>query len=225
MKKVLIMVQACTKDFYPSLMEAQMETWDSFNVPGVDTIYYVGQGYHLLRYGKMVYCPCDDGYNMMHWKFKLALDCVWKEDWDFIFRTNASTYVCKDKVLDFIQNCPTKLFYAGVNGGGYASGTGAILSRDCADIVRKKFDASPNGSEDSLIGTVLRNAGVQLQPGAHRLHYNYNEDKILPAAYYRCKSEKETPDAIPDFANGKRLDRAMDIKALRDLFYHYCSLK
>lgn len=212
--KVLIMVLSSAQKPYYHLMKAQQQTWDSVNVPDVETVYYYGNHSNMvLFHGKEIACDCSDAYEMMHWKFKRALDFVWDWEWDFIFRTNSSTFVRKDRIVDFLKNKPMEKYYAGLDGGGYASGTGAILSRDCAKIVKDQLIFEPNPSEDSIIGVTLQKNGIFVQEGAKRLSFNFAEDKILDADYYRCKSEL--------IVNGE-LDRTQDIFAFNKLMdFHY----
>lgn len=214
--KVLIMVLSGADPLYRKLMLGQQQTWDSINVKGVETIYYYGgaaKTYHNFGCTEIV-CACPDIYNMMHWKFKMALDHIWELDFDFIFRTNSSTYVRKEKIYEFLKDKPKEKYYAGVDGGGYASGTGAILSRDCAKIIKDQFIDEPSPSEDSLMGVYLQRNGIFVQEGPKRLNYNFAEFKILEADYYRCKSEVE------DGRGG--LDRNWDLIAFNELQkFHY----
>lgn len=219
MKKLLIMVQACASGPYPELMKAQHETWDSIRVPGVKTIYYHGTPENektktklhrniktLWRY--VLETPCSDDYNMMHWKFKLAIDHVWQWNWDFIFRTNASTYVNKQRILNFIQDKPTEKYYSGINcDNKFVSGTSALLSRDCIDIARKQFTSQPNAAEDVYLGLVLLSNGIKISDGVSRPHYNFNTNIITDGDCYRCKSHND--------------DRTKDIRAFKTLFNHF----
>ena len=202
--KLLVMVQSSLKPPYDKNMEAQKETWDSIKVDNVDTHYYI----------------CDE-YNKMHWVFKLALDEVWDMDWDYIFRTNASTYVRKERIYNHLlrltKNKPLKGLYAGVIGGEMISGTGILLSRDTAKMLKDQLDPYPTDSEDCCIGTILGKNGIIPQGELNRLAFNFQEDRILDADYYRCKSEI--------MMNGEfgydNLDRSYDIKAFKAL-QRYC---
>jgi hypothetical protein len=200
--KLLIMVLSSVRPEYMKLMLAQQRTWDSDKVDNVQTIYY--NGYNM---------KCSDEYNMMHWKFKLALDAYWDYPWDMIFRTNSSTYVCKQKVYDFLKDKPKEKYYSGATGGNYHSGTGLIFTRDLAQLLRDEIDEHPNPAEDGVIAGIFHKHGYEQQEGPVRLHFNFAEDKILPADYYRCKSEKKLP-------NGE-LDREQDIIAFDALYKHF----
>ncbi len=220
--KILIMVLSSAKPPYEKLMQSQKETWDSLNVENVTTAFYYGvdmpEGVSALpevfeNYWRIdMALPCSDEYEMMHWKFKVALDQVWDLEWDYIFRTNSSTYVRKDKIYEFLLDKPRKKYYAGVDGGGFASGTGAILSRDCAKIIKDQFTTEPSPSEDSLIGVYLQRNGIFVQPGPKRVSFNFAENKIVEADFYRCKSES---------MNGGQLDRTKDVYAFNELFKHF----
>lgn len=202
--RVLIMVLSSDLPVYNMLELAQKNTWDKEYMHEVPSFYYSGSN-----------TCCSDKYNMMHWKFKVALDMVWdKIPFDFIFRTNSSTYVRKDKIYDFLKDKPREGYYTGEDGGGFVSGTGACISRDLCQILRNEITSEPTPAEDCLIGSILEKHGVKIQPGPVRLQFNFAEDKILEADYYRCKSEKYLPDGIT-------LDRNEDIRAFKSLYKHF----
>ena len=75
---------------------------------------------------------------MMHWKFLLTLREVINEEWDYIFRTNTSSYVSKNRLIEFSKNLPKEKCYCGIDGGGFASGAGFFLSKDCARLTPLK---------------------------------------------------------------------------------------
>ena len=198
---VLIMVLSTKKPPYDEIEKAQIETWDSVKVDGVTTYYYYGED-----------------YNMMHHAFKKALNSVWRKKWDVIFRTNSSTYVRKDKIKEWVEMVqPTKRLYAGFAIDNMVSGTGILLTRDSAKILRDELDEYPNPSEDTLIGTILSRHGILPQTALKREHFNFKEDNIKEADYYRCKSEIKM-DGTFGYDN---LDRTYDVKAMRELHKHF----
>jgi len=113
--KILIMVLSCRSHPFDKLMSVQKETWDSINVEGVETVFYRG-GNALIWNGNVLEVPCDDGYDWMHWKMKLSIDEIWDKDWDVIFRTNASSYVDKKRLLFSSRCLPTIGVYHGITG-------------------------------------------------------------------------------------------------------------
>lgn len=209
MKKVLIMVLSSNQEPYDRLMQSQKETWDTEIVPGVSTIYYYGDPSldETIQKYKDIICNCSDIYEMMHWKYKLALDYCWDLEWDFIFRTNSSSYVNKQKLFDFIQTLSTTNCWLG-KGNGIMSGAGFILSRDLAEFVNERLDSYETPSEDMCIATILSKGGYEVGEAGDRVEFNHYENKPERECYhYRCKSDTS--------------DRNKDILAFNKLFNQF----
>jgi len=230
--KIIILVLGCEDYPYKAIQDGQMNTWDSVQVDNVDTYFYMGNDKHegetelvvqtivspfkekSVTKHKKLFVPCSEDYNMMHWRYKLALDYIWNEDWDFIFRTNTSSYVDKQKLFDFANTMMTEKCYCGVDGGGYASGCGVLISRDVAKIFKDQFDSHPTDSDDCLMGTYATKNGIEVTKGAVRFDYYFNvffngnerdnHCTNIPNIYhYRCKSDT--------------IDRTKDIQAFHDI--------
>lgn len=209
MKKVLIMVLSSPQPPFDALMRAQKETWDSITVPDVSTIYYYGDpnATEFKHIGSDIICPCSDIYEMMHWKYKLAVDRVLSWDWDFIFRTNSSSYVHKQLLLDYIQTLSTTETFISKE-QGVMSGCGFILSRDLVTKVNAVIDDYPTPSEDQYIATMLGRQGYGIGIGGDRVEVNhYSEAPERECYHYRCKSDNE--------------DRTKDVAAFRKLFKQF----
>jgi hypothetical protein len=184
--KLLILVQGSDLPPYDMLQRGQEETWDSIEVEGVTTLYYLSGDKGLV--GNKLYLDYPDGYPMLHWKFKEAVDYVWDWDWDVMFRTNASSYVDKKLLVEKAKNLPNEKLYCGKDGGGFASGCGFFISRDCLDILRKDLTPDPTPYEDAIIGSVLAKNGIKITPGSERFDIIHGRD--FPDTYhYRCKSD------------------------------------
>jgi hypothetical protein len=200
--KVLILVQASDLPPFEMLQRGQEETWDSEEVEGVTTLYYLSGNKGLV--GKKLYMDYPDGYPMLHWKFKEAVDHVWDWDWDVMFRTNASSYVDKKLLIEKAKTLPKEKLYCGVNGGGFASGCGFFISRDCLRIIREQFDSHPTPYEDAIIGSVLAKNGIGVTSGAERFDIKHGNWNLPDTYHYRCKSD-----------NG---DRNKDITAFKKIY-------
>lgn len=204
---IVILVQACDDAPYGEMMKAQMKTWDSIQNEDTKTIYYLSGDSFTHFKGKKLYCQCSPDYNMMHWRNKIALDIVSLEyKYDYIFRTNASSYVNKKLLVDFAKSLPKEKCYCGIDGGSYASGAGVFMSPDVVDIVRKKTGIEPTAYEDAYIGSILGQNGIKITEGAKRCDVQASAD--LPNCYhYRCK---------PDSG-----DRTKDIEAFYAIYNQY----
>lgn len=193
MKKVLILVQSCDDAPYHEMQQAQRETWDSVTVPGVSTVYYYGNNDALggeYRYeNQKLYCPCSEAYNMMHMRHKLAVEYVWSWDWDIIFRTNASSYVHKQRLLEFAQIIDFSLGFPS-KGGGVPSGCGFFLNREMAKIANDGIDFHPTPSEDMYIFSMLNRVGIGCSDEGDRVDFDHYATQAQRECYhYRCKSD------------------------------------
>jgi hypothetical protein len=175
--KLLIMVLSYTNPPYADLMQTQLGTWASIlDIRFTDRIlqlFYHG-GYSGLEpkyyYDGTLELPCTDEYYKMAGKFKLALEFVNNNGWeyDLIFRTNSSSYVNKEELLKFAEKLPLEKCYAGWTfvdsedfGGLCVSGAGIWLSRDCAEILMNEIDLEKEIEEDVYIGRILRKHGIE----------------------------------------------------------------
>ena len=222
--KVLILVLSCLKDPYDKLMKAQQRTWDSVDIPGVETIYYYGEGggyKELNHYSKEFGADARDDLRMAHWKYALTLREVLPLDWDFIFRTNSSSYVNKRELLKMADKLPKTGCYYGQDGchsswlsashvcgaGGckkFASGCGHFISRDVAEILAKEIKCDMDNyakhtPDDVYIGCILNKHGVEVTPGRRRIDYYNTPDRDVIAYHYRCKKEDNRQGDIDAF--------------------------
>lgn len=203
--RILILVHATKEEPWHSIIEAQKRTWDSIHEDDVDTIYYYS-GDAFDQQGKDLFVRCPQEANMSHYRMKLALDWLYDLNdpgYDYIFRTNASSYVDKKRLKAFLKDKPRTNFYCGIDGGGFASGCGFALSTDLINILRT-IDDCPTESEDCLIGVYLERAGIKVTPGAQRYDYYFTGGEVPLTYHYRCKSND--------------LDRSKDIKAFEHLY-------
>jgi hypothetical protein len=90
------------------------------------------------------------------------------EQFDYVFRTNTSSYVNLRRLEDFVQTVPTEGFYAGFigerDGVPFASGTCTLLSRDLVQHVVNDREWEYGVIDDVAIGQCMARAGVPVQP-------------------------------------------------------------
>lgn len=202
--RILILPLSYNVGVFAQFMQAQQETWDSINVPGIDTIYYYkgaqfGQGDE--QHAEM---DCPDEYNMMHWKFKCALDRINYHNYDFIFRTNSCSYIRKDKLHKIAETLPRTGCYAGWDNGGYVSGAGIWFSPDVLDILHAELTDTPHGAEDVLIGDILRHR-VTIQNHQTRYDVGVSVGSIPDVYHYRFKTSNIHEERIRDINNMRQV--------------------
>lgn len=193
--KILILVLSCLDEPYYSLMKKQQETWDSVENENIKTIYYYGNGGGFKKVNKNSYeygAECSDSYKMMHWKFYLLLKDIINTDWDYIFRTNSSSYVDKENLLKFAQNLPSENCYCGISAGYYASGSGIYMSRDIVNtLINSDYSSDEQNYEDMYIGDILKSNNIGVTPGAKRTDLDNNDYGDLETYHFRCKSDTD----------------------------------
>lgn len=209
--KILILVQSSMMPPFDRLFEAQKQTWDSYEVAGVETVYYFSNFYNEWgsnfvgrNDSSYIFHNMSFDYDMMHWRHKLTLDAVWNMEWDYIFRTNSSSYINKELLLEKANTLPLEKCYCGIDGGGFASGCGVFLSRDVVEILKDTIDDYPTPSEDCNMGTILSKKGILVTPGAERCDWYHGGDRTKNHYHYRVKPNDN--------------DRNKDVAAMNELF-------
>lgn len=93
-------------------------------------------------------------------------------DFDYLLRTNTSTYVNRQLLADFVEELPEERYYGGFIGefGGvrFASGTCTLLSRDAVEMIVTDPQWEYNIIDDVAIGRSMKRAGIDVQP-FHRI--------------------------------------------------------
>jgi hypothetical protein len=213
--KILIMVLSCGAHPFDRLMRAQQRTWDSIDWPDVRTVFYIG-GACMDRWdGNILRLRIDDGYDWMLEKFALALRILWDLEWDYVFRTNASSYVCKRKLADVASLLPRTKVYGGVIGKTsigrtHVGGSGMFLSRDVIDLLMDNIKPRHQTScvEDGEIGHILGDLGVPCME-IPRCEYYSCKGTLPDVHHYKCR-----PPIPPEQLHPDRDD---DIKAMEKI--------
>ena len=223
--KILILVLSYSKPPFDLLMKTQQETWDSIDVEGVSVVYYHGsllagdnvrskitQHPENGAWSREAQFKCTDAYYYMAAKFKICLDYVKDWNYDIIFRTNSSSYVNKQRLVEFAKNLPTKGLYAGweIEGNaGYniVSGAGFFLSRDTADILRENIDPKFEREEDVYCGQILHEHGIKIIDDKSRFDINIWLGNNPPVNRYHYRFKGVHGDRNIDAVNMQRLHK------------------
>ncbi len=231
--KILILVLSYNEPPFSDLMKMQQETWDSIEHPDVGTVYYYGGvlddpppypkftlvknihpwsielGYQVTdEYYRMAGKFSECLYDVLNPHYAISLELF--KDFDYIFRTNSSSYVNKKKLVEFAATLPTEKLYAGwtmhdsnsEDKGMAVSGAGIWLSRDCAEILREQINPNFEMEEDIYCGRILRDNGIVPIDDQSRFDVMNKFQKMpLDLYHYRFK----TNDRLRDCENMKFL--------------------
>ena len=206
MKKILITVMSCNDDFFIKQEQIMKETWikqlNQFD--NIDYIIYRGDpNIEKHKYDKqnhLLSLRCEDDLNntfkKTYYAFKLAHKIC---DYDYIFRTNTSTYVNVVLLNQFIQKleddnilwasdlyslsnsfCPYPLYL-------YGRGNGMILSKKLVDIILSEGISYLylEKCDDWLIGNILNTYWIK--QGKNYLDYI----KGYKHGWYKCVPDEQ----------------------------------
>ena len=148
---------------------------------------------HTTTVDNIIHTDVPETYAMVTTKlFPTLTHVLATEEFDYLFRTNTSTYVDRQRLVDFAEDLPRRGYWGGflgtANGVTFASGAGILMSRDCVEkAVEAEWDWAL--TDDVALGNVMKLQGIEAQP-INRPNIQSTEDArdIGPDAFmWRCK--------------------------------------
>lgn len=204
--RVLILVLSFEdKDIYSEFKSVQEKTWDSIDVHGVKTFYYYGGANISQILDNSIYLNVSEGLENCGYKTIECFKAIISLEFDYIFRTNSSSYIDKYLLHNFLINKPREKFYSGIigefNGIKFASGSGYFLSKDLVQIIIENSNLWDHIIlDDVALGKLLTGYNIPLIP-SERYEIISNKSfwsffKIIPLRFfhYRLKSESRKYD-------------------------------
>lgn len=227
--KVLILVQSFEGDStfyekgdlsYEHLQKAQEETWDSVNNPDTQTFYYFPSLTKNGIEGNKIYLKGPLEYNFMFIHMVKAFTHLLKFEWDYIFKTDNSTYINKEQLLKTLTNKPRFKFYGGHLFNApegfheFLWGEGVAFSRDVVEKLIDMYSMYPNdflGVDDGVTGYLL-SGRAEWDKTMTIIDYWTEKDKLPLNHIYRCKKSESTTTLFAD-----------EIKAMKDIYQKFTS--
>ena len=207
MKILILVLSYDDNNIYSDFYKSQINTWDSINVEGVNTFYLFGN--HIndeIIDNKILVNVQETSTHICGHKTLKAFELINNLEFDYIFRTNSSSYVDKDLLLKFVNDKPKNNYYSGVIGNyeniPYASGSGYFLSRDLFDLVIENINLWEHHLIDDIaLGQLLGRFNVYPQPNQRfNIIDNDNINNInIPNNYYHYRLK--TYDRESDISN------------------------
>ena len=200
--KILILV--LSSKTYPSSRnkKAIKKTWGSNLKDNFEIMFYEsGETEKIID--NTLFVETDTSSKNLGYKLLLALDwCTKNTDYDFIFRTNTSSFVNTIELENFITNnlINKDYVYCGMplvrdykdsdKKINFLSGAGIILNKKTTQLIldkRKNWDHSE--WEDVSLGKLLSENGVSFTEGRRQdIQYNFYNNIIDKTNYhYRCR--------------------------------------
>jgi len=237
--KVLTLV-LCSRNYLSFISsKAQQKIWGKY-VNDFNILHFIGHPYSSEREvdyvseqkNNYLVLNTDDGYPNLAKKTLLAFDwAISNLEFDYLFRTNTSSFVDFKKLHKFSKSNHTNLEYSGVvldvvEGDTIASGAGFFLSKKNVELIlnnKEKFDATL--PDDVAIARLLKK--FEILPSSlirkdlkkvPKPNSVYQSDHF----HYRCRLDPQYHRILePQLL--KYLNRVSEKKGIVSLIY-YCFL-
>ncbi len=137
----------------------------------------------------ILYLPGEENFATMPFKFISSLHYFDYKKYDFILRTNMSSFYVFHNLLPVLEKLPKEKVMAGENGGNFISGAGMIFSPDVCEILVNYgggiHDIKPNEADDVRISQYLN------------VHHQIPYTQTYPKRYDIKHPENGTEEKIP----------------------------
>ena len=174
MKKINIVILVLSEDTIPLYIEfkkLQEQTWDSYSIDGVKTYYFFGGGEDNKIVGNEIITKFPKNIENALQRTIKSLEILKNNgiEYDFIFRTNSSSYIDKELLYNFVYSIPLNKIYGGHIGRygdiPYVSGSGILISKDLCELMiinKDNFDYSL--IDDVSIGKLFKENRINIFP-------------------------------------------------------------
>lgn len=197
--KILILVLSLNDgDLYTNFYNTQKNTWDSINVEGVETYYYFGNSNNNEIIENNIYTEVNETLLNCTDKTIQTFKLINHIEYDYIFRTNSSSYVDKHKLKDYLIDKPKNNFYSGIiglhEGNYFCSGSGFFLSKDLVTLIINNENLLDRSFIDDVsIGNFLNKNGIPLI-NSERFDVLSSDDINENFFHYRLKTSDRNED-------------------------------
>lgn len=189
MKIIILVLSDNVDERYINLEKCIRNTWGDSSI---DTYYYYGGNSEFSVTGDIINCISDEGLYNIGYKTIESFEYLNNLDFDYIFRTNSSSYVHVDRLIEFLENKPKNDFYCGyinkcvVSGLIFGSGSGYFLSSDLVSkVISEKENWNHELIDDVALGDLLINKmGVKIIQSKR-----CDIDSIIDDEFY-CRGKK-----------------------------------
>lgn len=203
--KVLILVLSADFEPYTILTNGIKSTWASYTLPGIEIFFYYGKS-DKNNTSNDIYLNSIECSENVGRKTLEMFEYIKDMDFDYIFRTNSSSYVNQEKLLEFLIDKEKINFYCGIIGicsntrSNFASGCGYFLSKDLIKLVLdNKSQWNHNINDDVALSKLLQSLNVSISDKAIRLDIlstNIDSLDIYNMYHFRCKQNNRNDDVL-----------------------------
>ena len=230
--KLLILILATRQNPWERIIrEGIFETWAAKVYDNIRIIPYYGNNEKCEEKNGdlLLTSPCEDYTKKTLEAFKYLLE---NYEFDYILRTNVSTYVRVEKFYNWLKNKPRKEYYAGFAIKGQipsekwiAAGINMIYSWDIIKKFVDNMDSIDGNLDDQSLGWFLIQNGVDLIDHIERKKLirwglknfeNIPKQELERYMFFRCRTVRMKGKRLNKDSNYR--DDQLKMKYLDDLF-------
>jgi hypothetical protein len=228
--RVVILILSKQDDILYSKLESSIRsTWGNYLSDNIDIFYYYGSSDEFKVVDDKIYSKHTDSIINIGYKTIDAFEYLYNNiEFNYLYRTNSSSYINIKKMMDFIREKPLTNFYsARVNienksGVKFGSGSGYFISKDIVKfVIENKIKWNHNLIDDVALGSLLLNNGFNLTPCSRLDIDDIKNDEIF---YNSSIVDKSHLDLNFHFrCKSKDKNRETDVKIMRYLYDYFNS--
>jgi hypothetical protein len=199
MKILIVVLSYLDNGIYTKFFETQNESWNSVRVDGVETFFLTGNHNKDEIDGSLIKTNVKE--SIFHCGFKTikAFELLENLEYDYIFRTNSSSYVDKKMLFDYLYDKPRDNFYCGVIGNYrnilYASGSGFAISKNAVDLVLQNKEIWDHGYIDDVsLGLLLKKFDISPTLAPRFDVQTVDDNTPMDYYHYRIKTSNRERD-------------------------------
>jgi hypothetical protein len=169
MKIIILILSLEDNNKYTDLENCVRRTWAKNNNENITFLYYYGNSDKFNFIGDKIYTKYTESLYNIGFKTLDSFDYIYKNmDFDYLFRTNTSSYININKMIEYLKEKPRQNYYSArinveKNGIKFGSGSGYFLSKDLIKFVLdNKSKWNHNLIDDVALGDLLLGKGFEL---------------------------------------------------------------
>ena len=200
--KIIILVISTHSDLYKSFNNTIRSTWGSIHNPNIRIIYCYGKPFldnnGTVLINDRLYCNQLESYENIGRKTIDSFEYILQNfEFDYIFRTNESSYIIQEKLFTFLENktniknyaCGSILYHEPFP---FLAGSGYILSKDITQlIVINKNEWEHQYIDDVALGLFLIKYNINIVEGDFKQDFTNQQSVEINDNkwHFRCKNE------------------------------------
>lgn len=169
------------------MIETSLETWDSVEVEGCETIFYCSMkdNPNWVNREKVLYFDTGNTLNdMMQKNAEMYQWALLNKEFDYVARINASCYCDKKKLIEYVQGLPNENVFCGVEVTDASKGAecwawgapGFIFSKDVLQkMVNERRNFRRDIMEDMAQSFIINKLGIPYISGIPFCSIDKNE--------------------------------------------------